>query len=141
MASTSDKSRLFGLAALPALGAALLPALTCPACWPAYAGLLGALGLGFVDYTPYLLPGTLGLVGLAVAALGYQGYKNRRYAPLGLGLVGAVVLSLGKFVLLSDAATYGGMALLVGASLWNASPYGRLTTAACTHCPSEEANS
>ena len=47
------------LPVLPALGAALLPALGCPACWPAYAGLLSALGVGFVNYTPLLFPLTV----------------------------------------------------------------------------------
>ena len=37
-------------AATPAIASALLPKLTCPACWPAYAGLLSTLGLGFVDF-------------------------------------------------------------------------------------------
>lgn len=30
------------LSVLPGVGVALLPIGTCPACWPAYAGLLGA---------------------------------------------------------------------------------------------------
>ena len=37
------------VASLPAIGGALLPKLTCPLCWPAYAALLGALGLEFVE--------------------------------------------------------------------------------------------
>ena len=44
------------LATVPAIGLAMLRKLTCAAYWPAYPGLLSALGLGFVDYTPYLLP-------------------------------------------------------------------------------------
>lgn len=30
-----------------------LPRLTCPACWPAGAGWLAVLDLGFLDDTPY----------------------------------------------------------------------------------------
>ena len=52
---TISQGWLNSLAALPATGVALLPGLTCPACWPAYGALLGSLGLGFVNYTPYLL--------------------------------------------------------------------------------------
>ena len=53
------------LAIFPAIGAVLIPGVSCPLCWPAYAGLLSSLGLGFVNYTPYLFP--LTLVCLAVA--------------------------------------------------------------------------
>ena len=56
MQNTPPPTRRLQLAALlPAIGAALLPKLTCPACWPAYAAVLSALGVSFVDYTPYLL--------------------------------------------------------------------------------------
>src|SRR5437867_2381262 len=33
---------------LPSVAFAFLPKLACPACWPAYAGLLSALGLSFL---------------------------------------------------------------------------------------------
>jgi mercuric ion transport protein len=36
------------LIVLPAIGVAMLPKLACPACWPAYAGLLSSVGLGFL---------------------------------------------------------------------------------------------
>lgn len=32
----------------PGIGVSLLPKLICPLCWPAYAGLLSALGLSFL---------------------------------------------------------------------------------------------
>jgi hypothetical protein len=32
------------LVALPGVGVSLLPKLMCPACWPAYAGIVSALG-------------------------------------------------------------------------------------------------
>lgn len=44
------------LAALPAIGAALLPNITCPACWPGYAAVLSSIGLGFLPSNRYLLP-------------------------------------------------------------------------------------
>ena len=59
--------RLQVVAMLPAVAAALLPKLTCPACWPAYAAVLSALGVSFVDYTPYLLPFTLAFLALTWA--------------------------------------------------------------------------
>jgi hypothetical protein len=115
---------------LPAVGAALLPKLTCPACWPAYAALLSALGVGFVDYTPYLLPLTLVFLILTLAILAWR--PRRGYAPLVLGLIAAAVMLIGKFFFDSDTATYAGVALLVGASTWNAWPI--QAKAVCVNC-------
>ena len=110
------------LPALPAIGLALLPKLTCAACWPAYAGLLSALGIGFFDYTPYLLPLTALFLVLTLGALGYRARDRRGFAPLALGVLAATIVLIGKFHLDSDVALYAGVALLVGASLWNAWP-------------------
>ncbi|UCE88597.1 MAG: hypothetical protein JSW10_09680 [Pseudomonadota bacterium] len=121
------------LALLPAVGTALLPKLACPACWPAYAGLLSSLGLGFVDYTPYLLPLTLVFLVIALGALGLRAHTRRGYGPLLLGLTASLPIVVGKFVYDSDAAMYTGLVLLVGASLWNTWPR---RTAAPSGCPS-----
>lgn len=110
------------LPTLPAVGIALLPKLTCAACWPAYAGLLSALGIGFVDYTPYLLPLTAGFLFLTLIMLIYRATDRRGYGPFALGTVATVIVFIGKFALDSDFALYGGITLLVGASLWNAWP-------------------
>lgn len=115
---------------LPAVGAALLPKLTCPACWPAYAALLSALGVGFVDYTPVLLPLTLVFLIVTLAILAWR--PKRGYAPLALGLFAAAIMLIGKFFFDSDIATYAGVALLVGASTWNAWP--TQTKAVCVNC-------
>jgi hypothetical protein len=115
---------------LPAVGAALLPKLTCPACWPAYAALLSALGVGFFDYTPYLLPLTLVFLVVTLAILAWR--PRRGYAPLALGLFASAAMLIGKFFFDSDIATYAGVALLVGASTWNAWP--TQAKAACVNC-------
>jgi len=47
------------LATIPAAAVAVMPALACPACWPAYASLLGSLGLGFMIESTYLMPITI----------------------------------------------------------------------------------
>lgn len=127
-------------AALPAVGFALLPKLTCAACWPAYAGLLSALGLGFFDYTPYLLPLTAVFVAATLFALGFRARNRRGYAPLALGAIGATVILAGKFWLDLDVALYGGVGVLVGASLWNAWPR-TATAAACAACAPDSADS
>jgi hypothetical protein len=46
---------------------ALLPLLACPCQFPAYAGLLGSLGLTFVMQTVYLFPMTAACLTFASA--------------------------------------------------------------------------
>ena len=120
-------------AALPAIAAAALPKLTCPACWPAYSGLLSSMGLSFVNYTPYLFPLTAAFLFLSLIALGWQAPRRRGYGPLWLGLAASAVLLAGKFAFDSDIAMYAGMAVLVAASLWNAWPRARREAAG--NCP------
>src|SRR5947209_7392655 len=72
--------------------------------------------------TAYLLPLTTFSLVLAVAALGYRAGGRQGYGPFVLGVVAAVGLIGGKFVVDSDVAVYGSIAVLVGASLWNAWP-------------------
>lgn len=122
------------LAALPALGAVLIPGVSCPACWPAYAGLLSSLGVGFVNYTPYLLPLTLLCLAVAVFSLGFRARRRHGFGPLCLGVVAALVVTMGKFLFTSKAAIYGGLVLLVGASIWNSWPRRVASGASCPDC-------
>lgn len=121
-------------AVMPAFGTALLPKLTCPACWPAYAGLLSSFGVGFFDYTPYLLPLTGMFVLIALAALGFRARQRRGFRPLLLGATGAAVLLIGKFAYDSDVAMYAGLAVLVAASLWNSWPMKQFKGKDCPAC-------
>lgn len=109
-------------ALLPAIGLAALPKLTCPACWPAYAGLMGSLGLGFANYTPYLLPLTGGFLAFSVLALAHRAGRRRGYGPFLLGAAAAMAVLVGKFGYDSDLAMWIGIAVLVGASAWNSWP-------------------
>tara|TARA_R110002049_G_scaffold25431_10_gene89326 strand:- start:8375 stop:9112 length:738 start_codon:yes stop_codon:yes gene_type:complete len=123
--SESDKAAgafRLNAAMVPSIGAALLPKLACPACWPAYAGLLSSLGIEFIDYTPYLLPLTGAFLAIAVVALAYRARTRRGYGPFGLGLIGAGIVLIGKFGFDSDPAMWGGLGVLVAASLWNTWP-------------------
>ena len=89
---------------------------------PAYAGLLGSMGLAFLLQTVYLLPITVGALMAVLAALGFRATRRRGFWPLVLGIVAASVLLIGKFALNLDVATYGGAVLLVLASVWNSWP-------------------
>lgn len=124
------------LAVIPAAGTALLPWGTCPACWPAYVGVLSSLGLGFIDYTPYLLPLTLVFLAVAVASLGYRA-KGRGYGPLILGVLAAGVVVLSKFAFSSETGTWGGIGLLIAASGWNSWPRPKERGGYCPACISK----
>jgi len=102
-------------ASFPAVGVALLPKLTCPLCFPAYAAILGALGLEFVDYTPYLLPLTATFLVVVLAVLARQGWLTGNSRPLVLGSAASALVLIGKFRFESDWMTIGGIVLLVTA--------------------------
>ncbi len=110
------------LLALPSVGVSLLPKLACPACWPAYAGLLGSLGLGFLISQAYLFPLTAAFLLLALAATAFRAKERRGYGPFLLAVNAAGAILLGKFVWESNAVMYGGVAALVVSSIWNTWP-------------------
>lgn len=120
--TVAGKSRGFGITALPSLGVALLPKLTCPICWPAYTALLSSAGISFVNYTPYLLPMITILLVISLCALAYRAQARRGYGPFWIGLLGSFVTLIGKFVIENDLTLYFGIGLLVAASLWNILP-------------------
>src|SRR4051794_15819271 len=107
------------LAVIAAVGASLLPVGTCPLCWPAYAGLLGTLGLGFLLDKTYLLPMTMALLGLALVSLVYRARTRHGYWPFALGIVAVSMVLAGKLAFFFDPLVYLGLALLLGTSLWN----------------------
>ncbi len=107
---------------LPSVGISLLPKLMCPACWPAYAGIVSALGLGFLISTKYLLALTAVFLAISVAGLAFRSARRRGLGPFWIGLVAAAVILIGKFGFDSTYMTYTGIGLLISASLWNSWP-------------------
>ena len=69
------------LAATPGIAFAFLPKFACPACWPAYAGLLSSAGLGFLLNETYLLPLTAAFLMLTVGALAFRARTRRDTVP------------------------------------------------------------
>ena len=94
----------------------------CPACWPAYTGLLASLGLGFLLQTSYLFAITVVSLAVALAGLGYRAGRRRGFGPLALGFVAVVFIVIGRFVAGDPLFAYLGIALLAGAAVWNAWP-------------------
>jgi len=120
------------LATIPGIAFALLPKLACPACWPAYAGLLSSLGLGFLMEARYLFPMTATFLLFAVGALLFRASTRRGYGPFLAGTAAAAVVLIGKFHFDSDAAMFLGIGMLVAASFWNAWP--RKQAEGCPTC-------
>ncbi len=111
------------LLAAPVIGLSLLPKIACPACWPAYAGLLSSIGLGFmVSNLTYLLPLTVAFLLIAVGTLAFRARRRRGYVPFALGILAAGFILLGKFYLASNPVLYVGLGLLILASVWNSWP-------------------
>ena len=120
-----------GLTAIPGIGLSLLPKLACPLCWPAYAGLLSAVGLGFLISTKYLLPITAVFLVLAVGALAFRANHRHGYWPFILGLIAATGVLIGKFWLNSNSAMYAAVGMLAVASTWNAWPHRMVVSDCC----------
>jgi uncharacterized membrane protein YjjP (DUF1212 family) len=123
---------------LPTVGFALLPKVACPACWPAYAGVLSSLGVGFLINDDYLLALTAGFLVFAVGVLAFRAKERRGYAPFLLGVLAGAVVLIGKFHYESDPAMYAGLGLLVAASLWNSWPRLALNDGSCSSCVQAE---
>lgn len=116
---------------VPGVSGALLAVVGCPACWPAYLGLVSSLGLGVVTSTAVLVPLTVSLLAVALTALLYRADRRRGLRPFGLGLVGAAVVLYGRLGLASDPVVLAGAVLLIAASIWNGLPR---RTSACPEC-------
>jgi hypothetical protein len=117
-----NKTLKQSLMTMPGVGVSLLPKLACPLCWPAYAGLLSSLGLGFLISAKYLLPITAAFLVLALGALAFRARRRHGYGPFTLGLIAAAGVLVGKFWWESNPAMYAAVGLLAIASAWNIWP-------------------
>ena len=122
------------LAAGPGVAATFLPIGACPACWAAYSGLLGAVGLEFFANGFYgtLLAGMLFAVSLA--SLAYRARARRGHGPFLVGAAGVAVVLAGKLVSSHPASLYAGIAMLSIAAVWNAVPLSGAQRSARSPC-------
>jgi hypothetical protein len=77
--------------------------------------MLSALGIEFLDYTPYLFRLTAVFLAMAIAVLAFQMRRSGNLAPLILGITASLVVWFAKFYLESDWLTTGGIIMLVAA--------------------------
>lgn len=122
------------LTALPGVGVAFLPVGGCPACWPVYSAVLGALGLTFLLDSAYAFWITFVLLCMALLALGLRAKARRGYGPFILGAVSAGMILFFKFGWMFDALVYMGLSGLVIASFWKAWANKTEAADACPRC-------
>jgi mercuric ion transport protein len=134
--AASRSAGIAGIVSTAAVG--LLPKLTCPLCWPAYAAALSAVGLGFIDYTPSLLSLTVLLVVVSIGALVLTARERRTVASLLVGAVAGAGLLVAKFAVESDALTYVAAGLLVLAAFLPARRRAQATCPNCVSMPAKE---
>ncbi len=127
------------LLTLPGVTVALLPKLTCPACAPAYAAIASSLGLGFLTSSAYLLPVVAVGLALALGGLAYRASDRHGHQPFFLGALGAGLVMIGKFTTEQSAVVYGGVVLMLVASVWNVWPHRRNAEPSCPACQNAQA--
>ena len=80
---------------------------------------MSALGLGFYNYTPFLLPLTVLFLLVSISSLFFTARRHQRVGPLALGIASASIVVASKLGWDFDAVVFGSLALLVGASFWS----------------------
>ena len=104
---------------IPGVVAALLPNVTCPACWPVYAGVLSSLGLGFLMRGRYFFLVVGVLLIFSLFSFFYKAKRRHGLGPFLLGCLAAATILGGKVYFASSYVLYSGAAILIAASLWN----------------------
>ncbi len=136
--SKPDEKTKKGLAAVAPFGIAALVPFACPACWPAYIGLMASLGIGVTGVEKYLFPLTAILMLVALSPLFIKGKATNNYGPFYLGAFAAIVTLVGMFAIIFEPLQYAGIALLVTASVWNFRIVKKESSAPCPACVQSE---
>ena len=105
----------------------------CPVCFLAYFGIFGVATTSASAYRIWLPLLTGVWLALTVGMLAIRKAGRRRYGPVALGLLAALAVYCGKFIVDDAALVYGGIVALVGAVVWR-SGFRRSSIAACAPC-------
>ena len=104
---------------LPGALLPLLPSATCPVCLGAYAGVISAIGLGFVINERVLVPLIALFLGINIVSVAWSTRSHRRREPLLGTLLGSAAVVVGRLIWHVHLLVYSGVALLLVASLFN----------------------
>ena len=80
------------------------------------------MGLAFFLEKIYLFPLTVVFLAATLGTLAFRAGSRRGYGPFVVGLLASILLLVGDLVIESGPTVYGGVVILVGASVWNAWP-------------------
>ena len=94
-------------------------AIVCPLCIPALGGLLASIGLGFALKVRFLQPLLVVLLSVAVGNLAWSARQHGRWSFLFLGLTGAALIYLGRYLWFNQPAMWAGALMLIASSLLN----------------------
>lgn len=101
-------------------GGSLLAAIAAPCCFPLFAGLSAAAGLGALDqFEGIVLYIFQGFVALTLVGLAAGFPRHRSIGPFLLGVLSAAALAYVFYRDASTSALYGGLGGLLLATLWN----------------------
>lgn len=115
----TSASRLRSLAMIPGALIAVLPAVSCPACLGAYAGLLTALGVPFVLAEKVLVPVTGTLLMIGLISVGWSTRTHHQPGPLAATLAGTLAVVFGRLIFRLPPLLYLGVGMLIASALWN----------------------
>lgn len=119
------------VAALPAIGLAIIPHMTvCPACWSLVGGLVSALGLSVVLEGWLATPVTIILLTLALVPIGLQARKLPKVFTLALAAAATIIT--GRLLPQFQLITFAGIALFIVAYIW--SLLANRTKSGCSPC-------
>jgi len=125
-------------AAIPAIIIALLPKLVCPFCWPLYTGLLGLIGINFINYTPFLFLLLIVFLILTNSGLVLVARRKKQYAPVYLGGASSLLILIGKFLSATDMLIYIGLTGLVMSVIWQSRIKYSGDYGSCSACINDE---
>lgn len=122
---SKNNNKFFGLLGTvsigPGVGAAFLAKASCPLCYPAIAGFLSSIGLGFLLKGAYFYILMSAFLGIALFGLWYKANLRRGYTPLYTGIAGSTIALVFHY-LQYEYLFYLGIGILIFASVWNLIP-------------------
>lgn len=103
-------------------------AFKCPACIPALAAFLSAIGLsiGNAVFVKWL---TIAFLAIGVISLAWSARLHRRWWILAVAILGAVMIYGGRYLWFSQILLWAGTAILIGSAAANLFAKRR-----CPHC-------
>ena len=122
-------------ASIGSFGSALVVGL-CPVCIPAIGALLSSIGLGFLINEKVLKPVLIIFLATALSGFLWSYLKeHKKIGPLLMGIIMGGALYIGRYIYIGPTLNlvlmYGGIAGILGASVWNIFLRKKVPCAAC----------